>query len=165
MPWVHGELHEEGICMAKKVKFKVATRLVGLYEVVNYEDHNEPPAEVADVNKVTEVVSRIYFAQTGSDGCWWVREEYVKSPGIRWWGWPSSPCMADPVFRVRLEADGHIEQIAYKKSKQNWIPLLDSSPPAGAVTRITVEICLGDDKIVAGVCRYIVSGGRAYRVC
>ena len=148
--------------MAFKLKIKVATRLVGVYEVTNDDDEDEYPAPGSDAPSSPQSVGKLeIYRDVSSDGCWYVYDEQTKY----WWGWGTRPCAVDPVLRIKTDEYGKISKVAYKVAAEQWEPLTRVSPPAQVGLRYEVEIADADEGVANAVCRYVIIGGRAYKVC
>ena len=158
--------------MAKKIKIKLNTKLIGVYEVfeAGTETGQADILETKDVPKTTSRINLIWLAHL--DGCWYVHQDVAY--GERWWGFGARPCPSDPIFRIKLDVDGKISEVEHKVGKKQWDALKQITRPAGVALETSLEI-RNDDPIkakkikikmkFAASCRYVIVGGRAYRVC
>ena len=158
--------------MAKKIKIKVDTKLIGVYEVFEAENEVGQASllEAKDVPAKTSRINRVWLARL--DACWYVHQDEAYGGG--WWGSGDRPCPPDSIFKIKLDASGKIWSVEQKIGSEAWTALYPMTQPAGVAFVTSIEI-RDDDAIkvsktkikfkIRGPCRYVIVGGRAYKVC
>ena len=136
-------------------KFKVTIKTSDLTNVtVSDETTGQTLPPMAPPN--TNVVAVVEIVQdTAFGGCWWVHQATINE----WWGW-QGVCPPQPEIVVRIDGQGSIKDVRLdgQKLKNNV-----GAPAQPSVRqRFTVE---ADPGITTPSCRYIVVGGKAYRIC
>ncbi len=119
-------------------------------------DETDTPATEAPVGNAP-VLNTILLYE--GNGCWYVNE------GQNWWTW----CAANTVLRVRLRKNGSVQAVARRISASGsgtWDDLDTVDPPGNVALR---DACTIRDGTPVGAppapCRWVIQGGKAYRIC
>ena len=137
----------------------VETKELQVDEVVD-EDTRQPLPEEPPPPQSTEVAVIHVVLDTSFNGCWWVHQVTVD----QWWEW-TKVCPFQPKILIRVNDKGKIKRVAFKFSGSNgWEDLaISNNRPAQPSVRLSISI--RTDTIQAAPCRYVVIGGRAYKIC
>jgi hypothetical protein len=139
-------------------KIKVRTSDLKVDEVANDDNDQVLRDEAPNSNAVQVAIIEIVL-DTDFGGCWWVHQATVD----QWWEWPHV-CPHLPKIMIKVNDRGKIKQAAFKFTGSNgWEDLVVSNNrPSKPSVRLSIII---QSEVALGPCRYVVIGGRAYKIC
>jgi hypothetical protein len=140
-------------------KVKVTTADLMVREVRNDDDETllwpEDPPEAGRLAAVDLVRDNAF------GGCWYVHDNQART----WWGWGARQCEPLPELMIKIDGQATIRRVAYKVGPAQWVdlePVLRT--PDQPVVKLTLSV-EADEDLGTRACRYVVIGGKAYKIC
>jgi len=138
------------------VKFKWRTRHLDLDPSDPADnDETDTPAVLAP-RGIVALVNTIRLFSKSTTGYWYVNENAT------WWPWS-----AHTTFKVRVNKNGSVKKVFWKNGNGDFVEIASTTTQPSGVT--LVDTCTIEDGSEPGAppapCRWVVQGGKAYKIC